>query len=457
MQNTTAPSQDALVVAKKAIADKDWGLARELLEPLVEHKSGSVASFFLARVAFSEGEYDNAARLLDKFQADRPHHTGAIILQARICLALGEFENAKTQAASVLENSPDHVMAAKVLHQAEVAISRIQAIPIIAEIDAAYLETRQIKPAPELRAAAEELSKFIPDKNWADDKVEATIAYFHFASDLDEALRNYDPHLIDVSVRHAYITWPKRIQHLVKGKSVIDVGCGFGGFGMGFLVAGADQYTGLDPVMKLDSTSAKNKRTRTWADMGVTPREIAAKMPAVRLFECIAEDMPVKETFDTIALHNVTEHLMQLDLVFQGLVGLCKPDTSIVYLHHNFYCWNGHHFSPSRPDQLDLSDPQHAKIHDWGHINLVSSLPDDHYWKTHLNRVRLDEIHAITEKYFNIEIWDEIPSLKATTDRLTPELVDRARQAVPDLTKREMLTNVVYCVARPKGTTPKAP
>ncbi|CUH82611.1 tetratricopeptide repeat protein [Tropicibacter naphthalenivorans] len=443
---------DLLVDAKQAIQRSDWPEAHDLLTQLLAQRPSGVVRFFLARVQHEQGKPDEALGMLAPFLEKNPDHAGGHLLQGRIFLALDDLDAAEAAVLRAIELNPELTPATRLLDQIRQERVMIQARQFIAVVDADYLAARDTGPSEALIAAAQGLADLPPGPNWNNDTEQAKIAYFHFAPDLKQALRNYDPHLIDVSTRFDYITWPKRIQDHVRGKSVIDVGCGFGGYGMGFLVAGAVDYAGLDPVMKLDSTRAKNKRTRTWSDMGVTPREVADALPAIRLFECIAEDMPVEETFDTVALHNVTEHLIQLDLVFSGLVKLCKPDTRVIYLHHNFFCWNGHHFAPNQPHQLDLDNPKHLEVYDWRHIDLhAAGLPDDHYFTTHLNQIRLDEIRAITEKYFDIEVWDEIPSSQATLERLTPEILDRVRQSVPDLTERELKTNVVFCIARPKA------
>jgi SAM-dependent methyltransferase len=260
------------------------------------------------------------------------------------------------------------------------------------------------------------------------------------------------PALLEVSVEFDYLTWPKRIQQHIKGKSVIDVGCGFGGYGTGFLAAGATSYLGLDPVMDLDSTKAKNKRIREWSDMGITPNSIQEQCPDIRLFQGTSEELKFDEKFDVISLHNVTEHLIQLDLVFEGMVQLCHKDTKVVFMHHNYYCWNGHHKSPNQPGQIvnGVGKGEQMLLMDWRHIPFADSAPDDHYVKTHLNRVTLDEIKGITSKYFEIEEWNEIPSNKATLERLSDDIVDNIRLTHPHLTKRDLETNVVFAICGAK-------
>ncbi|MEZ0579718.1 class I SAM-dependent methyltransferase [Nocardioides sp. MH1] len=335
----------------------------------------------------------------------------------------------------------------------------IDPVAELAVVDARYLEARgedpsnepSNEPSDELVEAAFRLSLLEPAGDWTSDVVQAKVAYFHFAPDLEAALRNYDPHLVDLSARFGYLTWPRRIREHVRGRSVLDVGCRFGGFGMGFLVAGATSYVGVDPMLDLDSTRARDKRRRAWGDMGITPRQISEQLPALRSVRGAVEDGAVDGTFDTIAMHNVTERLHNLDDVLVGLTKLCHRDTRLVLLHHSFYGWSGHHQAPVQPEQLDEDDPRHQLVYDWRHINAVPDLADDHPMIRVLNRIRLDDLRSMIEQHFDVERWDEIPSRQQALDRLTPEVLARVRETVPDITERELSTNTVLVVARPKS------
>ncbi|HEX2176346.1 MAG TPA: tetratricopeptide repeat protein [Nocardioidaceae bacterium] len=441
---------DAMEAAKTAIQDKDWTTARRLLAPLVAENPHGIGAFHLARAELELGRPDMAAPLIVAFRSWRPKHVGARMLAARIHLANGQLDEAEAEARTATELDPESPAVPRLLGKIAAAREVAEAERFVSVIDSQYQAARTTGTTPEMLEAAQALQGRKPGSDWTRDRRQATIAYFHFATDLESALRNYDPHLIDISSRFDYISWPKRIQEYVRGKSVLDVGCGFGGFGMGFLIAGTKAYVGLDPAMELDSSRAKNKRVRKWADMGVTPREIADAIPAIRLFQSSSEDKAFDETFDTIALHNVTEHLLQLEEVLNGLSRFCKPDTNVVFHHHNYYCWNGHHLAPNQPNQLDEQNSRHQQVYDWRHINLVADLPEDHYIMTNLNRIRLDELYEVTAKHFHIVRWDEVPSTDQTLARLTPEIVERVREAVPDISERELITNAVLAVARPK-------
>jgi len=436
--------------AKDALAAKDWNGARRLLAPLVAANPHGVGAFMLARAELGAERPEVAAPLVSAFRAWRPRHVGARVLSARIHLANGELEQAQAEARAAQDLDPDRGGIDALLDSIAAARDATDVDRLLAVVDRGLMDTRTTGPSAEVLRAAAALQRLEPGPGWTKDPRQAKSAYFHHATDLASAVRNYDPHLIEISCEFDYVTWPKRIQEYVRGRSVLDVGCGFGGFGMGFLVAGATAYTGLDPAMELDSSRAKNKRIRRWADMGVTPRDITDALPAIRLVQASSEDTTLDECFDTIALHNVTEHLMRLDEVLAGLARLCRPGSDVVFHHHNFYCWNGHHLPPNQPAQLDPDDPRHQLVYDWRHINAVDGLDDDHYIKTNLNRVRLDELRAVTERYFDIVRWDEIPSSDATLARLTPDVLDRVREAVPDISERDLSVNAVLGVARPR-------
>lgn len=441
---------DTMEAVKAAMQAKDWAGARRLLAPLAAENPHGIGALQLARVEFELGRPDVAAPLLAAFRAWRPKHAGARMLTARIHLANGEFDKAESEARKALELDPDRAALPRLLDSIAAAREASEADSFIQVIDSQCMAARQTGPTTELLEAANALHRIDPGPDWTRVSRQAKIAFFHFATDLTWALRNYDPHLIDISSRFEYITWPKRIQEYVRGKSVLDVGCGFGGFGMGFLIAGTSTYTGLDPAMNLDSSRARNKRDRQWADMGVTPRAISEELPAIQLIQSSVEETSFEGGFDTITLHNVTEHLHQLQSVIKRLTRLCKPDTNVVFHHHNFYGWNGHHLPPYQPAQLDEENPEHREVYDWRHINIVPDLPQDHHIMATLNRVRLDELRELIANHFDIVRWDEIPSSESTLARLTPGVIDRVREAVPDITERELSINTVFAVARPK-------
>lgn len=446
----TKANADVLEAAKQAVAVKDWTTARKLLAPLVAQNPDGVPGFFLARAELELGRPQSAAPLVTAFRAHRPRHVGSAVLAARIHLANGELEDAQKMALTVLELEPDNVVAPRLLERVAAAIVVKELHAPIELIDARHHEARTGRPSADLLRAAQTLHDVEPGPDWVRDTDQAKIAYFHHARDLTDALRNYHPHLIDVAARFDFLPWPQRIRpHL--GESVLDVGCGFGGLGIGYLVAGASSYTGIDPAVELDSTRARNKRTRQWDDMGITSREIAETIPAIRLVQSAVETHQFDRTFDTIVLHNVSEHLPDPDRVLARLTGLCHPGSKVVLLHHNFYSWTGHKRQPRSPAQLDERKAEHRQVYDWNHVVAVPDLPRDHEFLVNLNRLRPDELRETVERHFVVTEWEEVLSDAATCARLTPAVVDRVREVVPDMTERELSVNSVFCVARPRG------
>ena len=82
---------------------------------------------------------------------------------------------------------------------------------------------------------------------------------------------------------------------------------------------------------------------------------------------------------------------------------------------------------------------------DWGHLTFKA--PPDHYTVTKLNRIRLDDMKILTEKYFNIDDWKEEPiDEKRGAGRLTDEI----RKTNSQYTERELTTQGVFCLAAKK-------
>lgn len=286
--------------------------------------------------------------------------------------------------------------------------------------------------------------------NWAHSTVLAKAAHFAFADDLKRAIVNYNAYLIEKSVEFNYVVWPRRIQKFIQGKNILDVGCGFGAFGNGFLIAGANSYCGVDPGMKLDSSFVKNKRKRERADLGMTPNEIMDSCPDIRLVNSTFENLAMSDLFDVIVLHNVTEHLLQIKAVFSGLKKFMAAGSKLIFHHHNFYCWNGHHLAPNRPEQYDQSDPKHKMYVDWNHILIAKDMPPDHYFNRGLNQIRLKKLREVVDRDYVVDVWEEKDPSDDVLKRLTPQRLSTLQRFDPSLTRQDLLVNAVLCVASPK-------
>ena len=258
-------------------------------------------------------------------------------------------------------------------------------------------------------------------------------------------LAEFEPAIMQRALDFGYISWPSKVRETVAGCDILDIGCGPGLHGLGYLAAGAKSYTGLDPIVKRDKDRVKNLTARTKEGFGWTPLELEDRLSDWKITPLPIEDLPEDQAYDLATLHNVTEHLHQIEMIFAETAKRLRSGGKVLYNHHNFYSWNGHHLPPKTVKAIDLSDPGQQEMIDWGHVEYDPA--PEHYIARGLNRIKLDEILALTEKYFDIEVADEIPSRPETgVDRLTDEI--RARY--PYLTDRDFTTQNLFCIATVK-------
>lgn len=242
-----------------------------------------------------------------------------------------------------------------------------------------------------------------------------------------------------------YLSWPKRLHRWVEGRDVLDVGCGTGLHAIGFALVGVRSYVGLDPKVRLDAERAKNTKAGRWEPFGWTPADMMRVFPQIRLIRGSFEQMAPDEQFDVAVLHNATEHIIALDEVLAGIAKRLRPDGRLIYNHHNFYCWNGHHMAPKTVRDLRPGDTEQQNFVDWAHLSFEP--PAGHYFHNGLNRIRLDELRHVTERHFTVETWEEIPTDEA---RGGARLTSAVLASHPQYTRRELSTQHVFCVAQPR-------
>lgn len=425
--------------AKTCLVKGDANKAHAILTNVQKKRSSAIVELHLARANLAIGKPDDAHELIENFLSQRPDHELAHEIQSEITKAHGKKK-------SVTERFRKPPVPTKTTDPGANFL-----VNLPARLTA--LEKALDKGGDHANKHIEWLrnnSAHLQMVNWADDIDYAKAAHFAFTKNPARAIRNYDSDLITKSVEYGYIMWPRRIQGRIVGKSVLDVGCGFGAFGNGFLIAGVKNYTGIDPQMPLDSSRVKNKRKRQRADLGITPNEIMKKCPDIHLINGVIEDLETKATYDVVVLHNVTEHLHNVREIIPNIRTLLNPGGHLIYHHHNFYCWNGHHKAPTRPEQYVSGLAEHDEVADWNHIVIAPDLPDDHYFNTNLNQIRLDEIKDVTYDHYQVEKWVEIESPQVVVDRLTDDVFARLHDFDESLTRRDLMVNAVLCIAQPK-------
>ena len=243
-----------------------------------------------------------------------------------------------------------------------------------------------------------------------------------------------------------YLRWPKALAPWCQDRDVVDVGCGMGLHGLGFLLEGARSYTGVDPLIKPKSGVLKSLHSGKRLDCGWTPEMLMERIDRFRMIRGISNELEGRMLFDVATLHNATEHLTDLAGVFASVARLLRPGGRLIFSHHNWFSWNGHHQEPKTIGRLDLTNPVQQRFADWAHLD--GTHPPDHYVRTKLNRLRLEEVRAITGQHFEIELERTTPS---TPNQGAGRLTEAIRARHPELTEADFTTQSLFCVARLKG------
>lgn len=258
-------------------------------------------------------------------------------------------------------------------------------------------------------------------------------------------LSHFDGKLLARVAERGDLKWPRYVRRWVRGRRVLDIGCGRNFQGYGFIAAGARSYTGLDPTLDLDDDLVKDSR-ENWSRFergSIPPRAMMERFPRIEFAVTTIEEFSPREKFGAIVMHNVTEHLMNLADTLARLPGFLEPGGHLVFRHPNYYCWHGHHMRPRTVDEIDPACPEQQLVLDWAHV-AFDPIRDEWIGRTQ-NRVRPDELRALVERHFETEVWDEQESgeRKGIT-RLTPEIVARH----PGFTRRELAVERIFVAAR---------
>ena len=219
-----------------------------------------------------------------------------------------------------------------------------------------------------------------------------------------------------------------------EGKNVLDIGMGGGPHCVPFATKGAKRYIGVDPLVGSDHVA--NFSTGNYGVFPHTPEEIMSAFPNITLLSGYLEDFSEEVSemdVDFVMLSVVTEHLMDPLSVFKAAFESSKPGSMIWVSHANFYSWTGHHQNPRRVEDWDKNNPEHNEYTNWKHLD-----PQHKIWKNEgYNRIRLDDLRDIIDKYFEIEDWHvQVMARK----NLTKEI----RMKWKKFTLEELLGNMIY-------------
>ena len=271
------------------------------------------------------------------------------------------------------------------------------------------------------------------------------LARYFFSQGISRrSLRNFHPRLIALAAELNHAEWGYYVRDHIRGKDLLDLGCGHTLYGVGFLTYGARSYLGIDPKLNLDEPKLRRReRFRSeLAHSSWTLRRVQEALPALRYARADLADLPPSEHFDVIFMHNVTEHVVALEELFVELRARVRPRGKIIYRHHNYACWNGHHQAPRIIAEIDPANPAQRPYLDWAHLDFDPALHSA--VARRLNRIRLHELRALTSKFFEIVSWEELPSRpEQGAERLSAEIMAKH----PSYTREELLTQAVMCVA----------
>jgi SAM-dependent methyltransferase len=251
----------------------------------------------------------------------------------------------------------------------------------------------------------------------------------------------------EAAVELGHNIWPAQIRELVAGRDVLDFGCGNTFYGMVFRAIGVKSYLGVDHELDLQTRQYRSRRSKGFHKARLSVADAIAHVPNIRYER--SNCVNASESFDVVLMHTVTEHLMDIDCAFAQLREALRPNGAIWFLHDNFYSWAGHHGEPSSRASFDPENAEHLQLADWAHLDESGGRDADYWRQRGLNRIRLDELRAATERHFVIENWQETPVSSKYRDRLTPEV--RAARG-NGCTDRELLTQHVICLGRKRAT-----
>lgn len=258
----------------------------------------------------------------------------------------------------------------------------------------------------------------------------------------------FQPAILQKAMLFGYTNWANKLDLSVAGKDILDVGCGPGLHGLGYLALGANSYLGVDPELRMDKDRVKNLVSNSRDHFGWSPIEISQRMPPWTVRAMAVEQLDTDQTFDVALLLDVLAHVEDLDLVLAKIASLMRPEGEIVVRHKNFYCWNGHQQKPNKVTEVDLDNPEHQQLVDWNHIGWDA--PPDHYISRMLNKAKLDDVTGAIERYFIIDSHSE---MKLESETGLGRLTDAIRMRYPGLTDRDFETQSIFITGRVRPTS----
>jgi SAM-dependent methyltransferase len=266
-------------------------------------------------------------------------------------------------------------------------------------------------------------------------------SYSYFNGPLDPGAAEVLQKGFKVACEVGHDAWPRSIRGLWPCRDVLDVGCGTTFYGAVIRALGAKSYYGVDPRFDANRRTFRSRLVKGSVKTALSVGDVTKYIPQLAYSSNI---VLTPDSFDLAVAHTVTEHLLDLDGMFKGVAQALRKGGQFWFLHDNFYSWAGHHMAPNSPSAYDPSNAEHVAVADWAHVKFDA--PPDHPFRTNLNRIRIDELRAIVERYFEIDSWEEVAEKSKVVSRLTRDLEKR----LAPITRRELTVKHVVCLATVK-------
>jgi len=244
----------------------------------------------------------------------------------------------------------------------------------------------------------------------------------------------------------------------LRGRRIVDVGCGKSAWLTLLLHSYGAQVTGIDTEfvsprrtprkywnLARSNGPERALRTLAWDLVYARPyyRALAALCPFTLRFDDLdtrqmsatALDLPTA-SFDVVVSHEAFEHIPDVPAAVQALRRLLKPaGVTYIYVHNFTSLSGGHHIEWKYPD----TNPSQI-VPPWDHLR-ENRFPDIPSW---VNRWREADYRHAFEAAFEILEW--VPSANEGKALLTAEI----RRELSDYSDAELLTKGFVIIARPR-------
>jgi SAM-dependent methyltransferase len=244
--------------------------------------------------------------------------------------------------------------------------------------------------------------------------------------------------VMQAAVSLGYQGWPIEIKNLVGRRDLLHVDCGATLYGPVFRALGATSYTGIDNKLTPTRKKFRSRLEKKTIETGFSMVDVMRLIPGLSYMQ--TDEIVFREAFDLALMQAVTHTTTSVQSLFAQIHRSLRPNGEIWFMHENFYGWSGHQANPRHPSKYDPEDAEQAAMVDWGHISFQA--PPGHRLNS-FNRISLTELRKITNTYFEVSQWNEIPERSNVKERLTPQL----QAKLSAYSERDLMTKQVICRA----------